>query len=164
MDLHDVEPKQTNKHYKIIFSRNTNMVSEFQVLFSFSFLLFHISGTRLSQSDIIFFFLFPFSCFKFLAWRHLQANIIFFTFLFSFSCFRFLVLGFLNLIQFTLRFQKLYLFPGLLNNFEDNAQRNLTLFVKFLPLAFLPRLTRIESGDIGFTLLYFTHVNEDHTE
>ena len=37
------------------FYRNTNMVSEFKVLFFFFFLLFQISSSRLPQSDTIFF-------------------------------------------------------------------------------------------------------------
>ena len=55
-------------HYKTFFYKDTNMVSEFKVLFSFSFRLFQIAGARLSQSDTVFFsFLFSFSCFKILA-------------------------------------------------------------------------------------------------
>ena len=65
------------------------MVSEFEVIFSFSFLLFQISGTRLSQSDIILFSsLFSFSCFKFLVQGHLQADIIFFSLPVAVSFFR----------------------------------------------------------------------------
>ena len=60
-------------HYKTIFYRNTNMVSEF---FSKPFLLFQISGSRLFHSDTIFFFFFL--LFQISGMRHSFADIIFF--------------------------------------------------------------------------------------
>ena len=42
---------------KRIFNRNTNIESEFKVLFSFFFLFFQISGTRFLQPGAISFFL-----------------------------------------------------------------------------------------------------------
>ena len=85
------------------------MVSEFKVLFSF-FCLKFLSLGFISLIQLS--FLLSFSCFKFLARRHSQVDIIFLLLVAVF-------------------------FPGHLNNFKDDALRNLTFFVKFLPLSFL---------------------------
>ena len=88
-DLLDVGPKKKLYISKTIFYRITNMMSEFKILFSFSFPSFQISDA------------------VFTGWQNFFSVLD--------SC---------------------VLFSGLLDNFEDVTMRNLTFFVRFLPLFF----------------------------
>ena len=86
---------------------------EFKFL-SFSFIFFQLSGAMLSQFDTIFSLFVFFLLFQLSGARHSQVDIIF------------------SSLQSICVF-----FSGLINNFEDNALRNLTSIVKFLLLFFL---------------------------
>ena len=132
-DLRDVGPKQRKVvHYKTIFYRNAYIVSEFNVLFSFSFILFQISGAMFPLSDKIFsqvFFLSPDSNF----WC--EALTGWYNFLFASSSYIFFFQGFLTVLMLLLC--ELNFLHCLSKQFWGWCSEEFNVFVEFLLLSFL---------------------------